>query len=579
MKMKKCKKVLLLLTVTILLGMAGIIPEGIKVQAASAAFELCYGDQLSGTSRQIYDAMVSEWVSGGTGNITVKFSSPYTFRAAKEDWDRDRESCDEYNKAVTAIRKAVQGAYDAFIYDYPQVFWLADIKYYNGMNFTASGTQVKGKISSLVLHGNEKYTGAKTEVAEFQSSVAQTAAAIQTSVSSGSRVAILRAIHDYLCNELIYGSTGTGETARTAAGVFLKNRVVLCEGYAKAFKILCDKFDIPCVLVIGNANGIHMWNYVRMKDGRWYLVDVTWDDREDEVLDTYFLAGKNSVGLSGNTIAEEHTAYTDVSGTGAKSFVLPKLTAQTYSNEHHIWAEISRKKATCLAYGKVVYQCGICGVRKTELLKKTGHSWGTYRSNKDATCLKDGTKTAKCSYGCGARRTVTDKGSKLKPTLKLNVTGLVMQNGQIVKKVKVSGLGKGDSVVSWKSSKKSVVKTEKKGKLGVVLTAGKTGKATVTVTLKSGLKKSFQVVVQRKKVATQKITGVPASLKLKKGKSITLSPVRSPVNSQEKVKFSSSSSKIASVSDKGVVTGKEKGTAVITVISGMIRKKCKIQIY
>ena len=58
----------------------------------------------------------------------------------------------------------------------------------------------------------------------------------------------------------------------------------VCAGYALAFKSLCDELDIPCVVVDGDAKstaqgepGGHMWNYV-MVDGKWYAVDVTWND-------------------------------------------------------------------------------------------------------------------------------------------------------------------------------------------------------------------------------------------------------------------------------------------------------------
>lgn len=59
---------------------------------------------------------------------------------------------------------------------------------------------------------------------------------------------------------------------------------VVCEGYAKAFKYLCDhtEFDneIECITVTGtttidNESGNHMWNIVKMEDGLNYLVDVT----------------------------------------------------------------------------------------------------------------------------------------------------------------------------------------------------------------------------------------------------------------------------------------------------------------
>ena len=59
---------------------------------------------------------------------------------------------------------------------------------------------------------------------------------------------------------------------------------VVCEGYAKAFKYLCDcsdfMFDIECItargtLTVNGDGGGHMWNIVKMEDGENYLVDVT----------------------------------------------------------------------------------------------------------------------------------------------------------------------------------------------------------------------------------------------------------------------------------------------------------------
>ena len=59
---------------------------------------------------------------------------------------------------------------------------------------------------------------------------------------------------------------------------------VVCEGYSKAFKYLCDMTDfdsdlVMCASVTGLTNGGgHMWNIVSMPDGKNYLVDVTNSD-------------------------------------------------------------------------------------------------------------------------------------------------------------------------------------------------------------------------------------------------------------------------------------------------------------
>ena len=66
----------------------------------------------------------------------------------------------------------------------------------------------------------------------------------------------------------------------------------VCEGYSKAFKLICDRVGIPCILDTGvailNANHseYHMWNRIQI-DGVWYGMDCTWDDP--------VVAGKNGV--------------------------------------------------------------------------------------------------------------------------------------------------------------------------------------------------------------------------------------------------------------------------------------------
>lgn len=49
----------------------------------------------------------------------------------------------------------------------------------------------------------------------------------------------------------------------------------------------------------------------------------------------------------------------------------------------------------------------------TILNSTVDHKYTNYVSNNDATCTKNGTKTAKCDYGCGKTSTIEDEGSKL----------------------------------------------------------------------------------------------------------------------------------------------------------------------
>lgn len=97
----------------------------------------------------------------------------------------------------------------------------------------------------------------------------------------------LKHFHDYLTKANCYNTAedlnNIPDRCRTAQAIFgydgTNANAPVCEGYARAFKYLCDMAGIPCVLVDGTAlSERHMWNYVQMEDGLWYAVDVTWDD-------------------------------------------------------------------------------------------------------------------------------------------------------------------------------------------------------------------------------------------------------------------------------------------------------------
>ena len=75
----------------------------------------------------------------------------------------------------------------------------------------------------------------------------------------------------------------------------------------------------------------------------------------------------------------------------------------------------SKTTATCTADGVTIYTAEYDGKTDTKTVDTpaTGHSFTDYESKGDATCQADGTKTAKCDYGCGATDTIADEGSKL----------------------------------------------------------------------------------------------------------------------------------------------------------------------
>ena len=80
-----------------------------------------------------------------------------------------------------------------------------------------------------------------------------------------------------------YESGKYGPHTRDAYGALVEGLAV-CQGYAEAYQGLLHAAGISSILVFGDN---HSWNYVRI-GGKWYHVDVTWDDNTDGWNNKYF---------------------------------------------------------------------------------------------------------------------------------------------------------------------------------------------------------------------------------------------------------------------------------------------------
>ncbi len=132
----------------------------------------------------------------------------------------------------------------------------------------------------------------------------------------------IKAIHDFIVRKCTYiDFTGFSDDeindmiddrhCGDAYGTLVLGGAI-CEGYSRAFRYLCTIYGIECELINGTGDNIdHMWNIVRT-DGKWYHVDVTWDDpvingvsNEDTLVHDYF-------GLSDEEILKDHVIENDV---------------------------------------------------------------------------------------------------------------------------------------------------------------------------------------------------------------------------------------------------------------------------
>lgn len=254
----------------------------------------------------------------------------------------------------------------------------------------------------------------------------------------------------------------------------------------------------------------------------------------------------------------------------------PLVAQQTIPAKGHTKVTDAAVAATCTTDGKTEgSHCSDCNtVLAAQQIIPAGHT-EVKDAAVSATALKagktEGSHCAVCNTVLKPQNTV----AKLKQKISLTAPSLVMRTGQTTTRFRATGFAAGDYVTKVVSSNKQIVKVENVKKNGTfTLNAGKkAGTATVSVYLASSKKaaQSFKITVQRGAVKTEKVTTTTKKLTLTKGKvykKLASSVKVAPVTSKERITYSSSDKKVATVDSKGVIKARRVGTAKITIKSG-----------
>lgn len=251
-----------------------------------------------------------------------------------------------------AVFENCQPAINSVTFDMPEICWL-DMSYFGisvGTDTTVTRGSLTGKytITIKTLTFTPRLLPVFDSVSDAAEYVKKLNAAVEEfPVSGKSRYEQLKSIHDYI-TEFTYYDTDA-DFAPSAIGALLEPGVV-CEGYSKSFKLICDRLGIPCILVFGNYNdetkSAHMWNYVQMENGKWYAVDVTWDDLDDERIRKYDYFLKGSESFNKNHTPEEYYNITKLN--------YPEFSVEDYDpNDMHITDILNYKQGDVNRDGNV----------------------------------------------------------------------------------------------------------------------------------------------------------------------------------------------------------------------------------
>lgn len=537
-----------------------------------------YGAQLDGNAKTLYDLLVQNYVvdySQYLDSVDFPFEFPdtITFEAVVEDGSFQRKG-ESYVQATNDVKTAIQAASDAFSYDYPQAFWFRGSNYGYRVSCVRDGsssTGYRGTFKNFTFKpaNREISENAHTRMGDFMDGVQSAVAELNEQTLGMDMEQKIKRIHDYICQRVTYRNDNT-LWVHSAASLFLDaDPAFVCEGYAKSMKIFCYYMGINCACISGTARGTssgtpgaHMWNYVQMDDGNWYLVDATWDDVGTPPSSRYLLVGRATKGQY-ITIGEERVEYTSFSTTSAETagpvFILPVLAEESY-------ADNKGKNEPAVTVVPTVTPTAAVSAEPTPTVSVAPTP--TVSVKPIPIVSAEPTPTASVAPIPTVSVTPIPTATPVPTaTPTPTTTTLTLRVKQTYKS--------GGKIKSVRTTNKKIVKVDKKGKI----TGKKAGKATVTITYTNGSRRIYQVKVQKGIVKTTAVSVNKRNIILaKKGKSFQLKVTLTPVTSQQKVTYKSSNSKVAAVNSKGKIVAKKKGTATITVKSGNKKITCKVKV-
>lgn len=303
--------------------------EDTKNYEVSNSQDRYFYNQLDNNSKIIYAEILNNLEKLKKGEDYIKISSRLSDLSKTKDMN-------------VGLEEAFQNAWDAFRNDNVDVFYLDGSKMNLVTKKITIGPKVsyefyisKGKNATYLIDGLNSEAEVNTAIGFVNNKENEI---LNTITEKNDYYKIMKA-HNWIVDNLEYNMDESSNNANIYGA--LKDKTVVCEGYARLFKSLMDKLEIPCVLISGegldlttNKKENHAWDYVYLH-GEWYAIDTTWDDPliigsgtvSKDVKYKYFLLGSDNFFKS--HIEDGHLA--DKNG---MQFVYPIISKKDYVVEN-----------------------------------------------------------------------------------------------------------------------------------------------------------------------------------------------------------------------------------------------------
>ena len=185
----------------------------------------------------------------------------------------------------------VEAALTAVLLDHPEIVSVRNVRSYEGLAFSIRPSE-DGPVMSFHdgIH-DVSYAYSAEDKKKIEGRIAEWSAEELEALAGLDDHDKIVMMAKRFSEEFVYL-----ETAKSHGMEGLNTGRMVCEGLAKAFKILCDRLGIWCIIVRGKGrmNDMmvsHVWNIVRLGK-EYYHVDPTWAITSSTVRASPILQGK-----------------------------------------------------------------------------------------------------------------------------------------------------------------------------------------------------------------------------------------------------------------------------------------------
>ena len=336
-------------------------------------------NNLSGVPAKLYDFLAGEIkkvASGEENNSRFELHEDELealgakFVYTNEDFGKQYIDADEVGEPFYA-QFEFESVVNALLHDMPyELYWFDKTAGYGQSVPSITGTSKKWTVQLYVVYFQvaKEYRGNSYINAHPTLDTTKTAATASVLENAKAIVETNKNLKDYqkllaykntICELVSYNDAATLPTYLLGYGnpwqvtyVFDNNPAtnVVCEGYAKAFQLLCNLstfkselvkcYTVSGTMAGGTGAGGHMWNVVTMDDGFSYMVDITNSDAGTVGQDgELFLKGYNFGTFETGYIFQTSPAITFTYDTdtkniwGTESHSILKISATNYQED------------------------------------------------------------------------------------------------------------------------------------------------------------------------------------------------------------------------------------------------------